>query len=117
MALAATTIMVTAGSASANDTPGINWDHTFSGRGATVYVEEHGDIIELCDSVANGHSAWIDVNGQYIMRVSGGKGSCVSHQASDGAAYNLPEGEYIALYWDGEGRSSTNFGSGFQNDH
>jgi hypothetical protein len=107
------------GSASAGDTsPSVNWDHTFSGRGAKVYVEEHGDIISLCDSAKNGHGAWLsaeDSNGRsYTIRVTRGKYSCTTARASNG--HNLAEG-LVVLYWDGEGRTSTNYGADFVNDH
>jgi hypothetical protein len=109
-ALAAATIMATAGSASADEPPdGIVWDHTYTAPGVTVYVEEHGDIISVCDSAENGHSAWVQVdwsNGgfpaTYKSTVTNGVGSCKTHQASE-VGFDLDEGIYIKLAFEGDG--------------
>lgn len=122
MALAAAaTLMVSAGSASAQPDPGINWDHTFEASGVRVYVEEYGDIISVCDTKSNGHAAEVQVRAtdvwpyDYEMTASGGVGSCKTHQASDGAKYNLSE-RGIDLLFDGDGGEWS--GSGyFVNDH
>ncbi|PBC78156.1 hypothetical protein BX265_2917 [Streptomyces sp. TLI_235] len=50
--------LATATSASAAvDPPGGSWDHTCtavdSAHGGTVYVEEHGDVVSVCDSAAD----------------------------------------------------------------
>ena len=121
MALAAATIATTPGSASAADTPpGINWDHIYSATGVKVYVEEHGDIISVCDTVANGHSASVKVTAPvgtwtYTSTVTAGAGSCKTHQASEGGAYDMPEGHYIDLDYVGDGGSLRY--STFLNDH
>ncbi|MGV9351454.1 hypothetical protein ACWDSD_43495 [Streptomyces spiralis] len=91
----------TASPASAATPPdGIVWDHVWSAPGVTVYVEEHGDYVSVCDSDANGDSAtatvW-EVNGtvlyeQYTITVTSGAGSCVTRAASDGGVYDLTEG-------------------------
>lgn len=120
MLLASAAILAAPGSASAGGiSPTVNWDHTWSGRGAKVYVEEHGDMISLCDSAANGHGAWLaaeDSKGHgYTIRVTRGKNSCTTVDTSEG--YNLAEGGIVRLYWDGQGRTSTNYGANFINDH
>jgi hypothetical protein len=110
-ALVATTAFVaggtlmTATAASATvDPPGGSWDHTWkttdAAKGGTVYVEENGDVVSVCDSAADGLSARADVavqssSGQYDVRyhlvASGGLGSCDTARASDGGSHDLPE--------------------------
>ncbi|MER7109474.1 hypothetical protein [Streptomyces sp. NPDC000229] len=122
MACAAVTLVVSAGNASAEETPGISWDHVFSAEGVRVYVEEHGDIISVCDTKANGHSAVVQVRAtdvwpyNYEMRVTAGNGSCKTHRASDGATYNLTEGREVDLWFDGNG-GTFDGSAGFTNDH
>ncbi len=118
---AAATLMVSAGSASAYTDPGINWDHTYEASGVRVYVEEYGDIISVCDTKSNGHAATVQVRAtdvwpyDYEMTASDGVGTCKTHQASDGATYNLSE-RGIDLLFDGDGGDWS--GSGyFTNDH
>ncbi|WP_329004043.1 hypothetical protein OHA18_11670 [Kribbella sp. NBC_00709] len=96
--------LATAAPASAAPAPpdGSRWDHTFtsvdSNHGATMYVEEHGDVIELCDSASDGYAARAIVSGNpslsgtltYTM-TSSGAGVCTVHTASQGGAYDLPE--------------------------
>ena len=65
-ALAATALLLaggalaTASSASATENPpgGGGWDHIWftkdANSGGTLYVEEHGDIVELCDTASDG---------------------------------------------------------------
>ncbi|MET7495034.1 hypothetical protein [Streptomyces sp900116325] len=114
---------VTAPSAFASPAPpgGGTWDHAWSGGGATVYVEEHGDLVSVCDTSSNGHSAWVavideDTGGSYKMTASGGKGTCKSHSAADGNYYNIPEGDKITLNWDGAGDNG-GYAASFINDH
>ena len=103
-ALVATTAFVaggtlmTATSASAQvDPPGGSWDHTWkttdAKQGGTVYVEENGDVVSVCDSAEDGLSARADVSVQqssgayhvrYQLVASGGVGSCATARASDG---------------------------------
>lgn len=110
-ALVATTAFVaggtlmTATAASATvDPPGGSWDHTWkttdAAKGGTVYVEENGDVVSVCDSAADGLSARADVavqssSGQYDVRYhlvsSNGLGSCATARASDGGTHDLPE--------------------------
>ncbi|MGI6870022.1 MULTISPECIES: hypothetical protein [Amycolatopsis] len=120
-AVAAAGVLVPAGTAAAMpDPPGDSWDHTFTAPGVTVYVEEYGDRISVCDSAANGSSAqvnvWADGGWRYKAVASGGSGSCVTHSASEGGAYNLPEGAFIELYYKGV---STGYAtrSTYVNDH
>ena len=121
MALAAATIAATPSSASADEPPGgIVWDHTYSAPGVKVYVEEHGDIISVCDTVANGHSAWVTVTNyashvSYLSEVTAGAGSCKTHQASQGGVYDMPEGGDISLEYLGDGGFAAY--SEFLNDH
>ncbi|MGA8112416.1 MAG: hypothetical protein WCA46_02000 [Actinocatenispora sp.] len=121
MALAAAAILTTAGAASAAEPPGgIVWDHTWSTTGVTVYVEEHGDIISVCDTSANGDAAYVEVYANYawpytyLMTATGGSGTCTTHRASDGGKYNLDEGVDVDVRGDGGeyGRRDT-----FVNDH
>ncbi|MFJ6651049.1 hypothetical protein ACIQPS_36135 [Streptomyces sp. NPDC091290] len=100
-------LTATGGNAVAADTPGIDWDHTYSYTGVRVYVEERGDIISVCDTKKNGHSAFVEVISDgvwpydYEMRATGGYGSCKIHRASDGAKYDLDEGDGVALVFSG----------------
>ncbi|WP_410573491.1 hypothetical protein [Amycolatopsis sp. cmx-4-61] len=103
--------LMTATSASATvDPPGGTWDHTWtttdSAKGGTVYVEEHGDVVSVCDSAADGLSARADVavqqsSGAYVVRyqlvASGGLGSCATARASDGGTHDLPENVSIGV--------------------
>ena len=112
-ALVATTAFVaggtllTATSASATvDPPGGSWDHTWkttdADKGGTVYVEENGDVVSVCDSAADGLSARADIaveessvpgayDTRYTLVASGGLGSCATARASDGGTHDLPE--------------------------
>ena len=112
-ALVATTAFVaggtllTATSASATvDPPGGSWDHTWkttdANKGGTVYVEENGDVVSVCDSAADGLSARADIaveessvpgayDTRYTLVASGGLGSCATARASDGGTHDLPE--------------------------
>jgi hypothetical protein len=117
-ALAATTVIVAGGSlanatsASATiDPPAGGWDHTWTTtdakQGGTVYVEEYGDVVQVCDTAADGVSPLVDVYyfnsttnewiHRYQLRAGGGVGSCASASASQGGAYNLPEGAEIEV--------------------
>jgi hypothetical protein len=122
MALAATTLITTSGNASAVEPPGIQWDHVYSATGVRIYVKEYGDIISVCDTKANGYAAFVEVRDinawpyNYEMKASGGKGTCKTHRASDGARYNLPEHIPVDLYFDGNSLAVNNEVS-FVNDH
>jgi hypothetical protein len=110
-ALAATTAFVAGGAlmaatpASATvDPPGGSWDHTWTTtdakKGGTVYVEENGDVVSVCDSAADGLAARASISVQdssgayperYLLVASGGLGSCATARASDGGKHDLPE--------------------------
>lgn len=125
MALATAAVMATAGTAFAGGPPdGINWDHTYKATGVVVYVEEHGDIVSVCDTAANGHAAEVEVQDQapefyppdYTIRATNGKGSCKTAQASDGKTYDMYEGDNVDLYFDGN-TGTYNHTAEFLNDH
>ncbi|CAM5432397.1 hypothetical protein STENM223S_07805 [Streptomyces tendae] len=114
---------VTATPAGAAGAPtGINWDHVWNGTGVRVYVEEYGDIISVCDTSANGHSAFVTVDdwdlniSHYKATVSTGKGTCVTHRASQGGKYNLHEYSNIGLTFEGKGGQGS-YAVNFVNDH
>lgn len=105
--------LATASPAAATQLPppgGGSWDHTWTTTdakaGGTVYVEEHGDLIYLCDTAADGVAprariyAWNTTDGyllRYSLTASGGNGSCAHGQASDGGAFDLPENDNINI--------------------
>ncbi|WTX01132.1 hypothetical protein OG216_47845 (plasmid) [Streptomycetaceae bacterium NBC_01309] len=97
----ATLSAVAAPSASAGTDPvPTTWDHKYTAPGVTVYVKEYGDVISVCDSAANGYSAWVHVSEPYGPGYSmqiGGYGSCVTRSASNGGAYDLQENVQIGL--------------------
>ncbi|MEV0980842.1 MULTISPECIES: hypothetical protein [unclassified Streptomyces] len=127
-ALAASTIVLacgsiaTATSASATvDPPGGGWDHTYTTsdakQGGTVYIAEHGDIVSLCDTAADGLAPRVSIAAEesiggiydirYTLTASGGEGSCVSAKASQGGVYDLPEGRHVGVtIWLGPDRKS-----------
>jgi hypothetical protein len=139
-ALAATTVMLaggalaTASAASASVAPpgGGGWDHTWTTvdakHGGTVYVEEHGDVVSLCDTAADGYAPRAEVSTQdsvgtydikYTITGAGGYGACTTYSASNGGKYDLPENDNIMIsIWLGP----TKPGPGFKwytylNDH
>jgi hypothetical protein len=89
---------------------GAAWDHIWTtvdaDQGGTVYIEEHGDVVELCDTAADGYAPRLEVftqasNGQYTPRydltASGGFATCVTRSASNGGIYDLPENDNISV--------------------
>lgn len=120
LAFAAAAVVSTAGSALADPgPPGIVWDHTYKATGVVVYVEEHGDIVSVCDTAANGHRAEADVEDdgvglRYTLSVTAGKGSCKTAQASDG--HDMGEGDLIGIAYGGNGKYPAAV-STFVNDH
>lgn len=109
---------------------GDSWDHVYttsdSGHGGTLYIEEYGDFIELCDTKADGLAPRADISvlqsdGNYKLAYqlisSQGNGFCVSHQASDGGVYNLPENTtiHVHIYLGPNGASQNNYN--YSNDH
>ncbi|MFI6979153.1 hypothetical protein ACIBSV_11255 [Embleya sp. NPDC050154] len=112
---------VAAPPASAADVPdGIVWDHVYRAPGVTVYVEEYGDIVSVCDSAGNGKPATVSVtdrsSASYTITVTKGYGSCVTRGVSDGSWYNLAEGARIDLTYQGAG-GSTYYRASYINDH
>lgn len=115
---------LTAPTASAAVPPpdGSSWDHVYSGDGVKVYIKEHGDIVSVCDTAANGHSAWVTVDDLTINRsgyklvASGGKGTCASHSAAQGIKYDMDEGDRFGLNYEGAGGNGSYYVS-FVNDH
>lgn len=91
----------------------------FSANGVTVYVEEYGDVISVCDTRANGHNAWVSVSYAsdwlYTLAVNSGAGSCATHRAGEGGIYNLKEGRDYLLDFAGSGEGT--YLSTFFNDH
>ena len=122
LALSASLAVVTAGSAFADDPPGgIVWDHTYKAPGVKVYVEEHGDIISVCDTAENGHAAWVLVTDrvgvQFRITSYNGVGSCAESRANDGLGHDLYEGDRIDLHLDGDGDGAGAAYEAFVNDH
>lgn len=114
--LAATTMLVggafaAASPASASLAPpgGGSWDYRWVGTGletgAEVDVLKHGDVIDLCDTKADGMApraeVLYDLGGgiihHYFITNGNGYGTCVGHEASDGGVYDLPEGYKIEV--------------------
>lgn len=100
---------------------GGSWDHIYTGTGVTVYVKEHGDVVSVCDTSANGHSAWAQVmdtttSRYYIVTASGGKGTCASHSADESYKYDIPEDTWVNVLFEGAGGQGT-YTVSFFNDH
>ncbi|MBO2461261.1 hypothetical protein [Actinomadura violacea] len=117
VALSAAAVMATTGTASAA-TAGY---HLVTASGVKVQIWEHGDVVKVTDTSANGHSAYVTVMYTYQGRdfsynmTAKSKGSSKTHRASDGGVYNLPENARIDIEYDGNGG---NFSSKhFVNDH
>ncbi len=92
-ALAAATIMVTAGDSAADD-----WDHIEYGAWGILYVKEHGDRISICDNSKDGKGVLAEVKSggkSYVLRATQGVGSCRTGSASQGGARNLPENKMV----------------------
>ncbi|MEW2519623.1 hypothetical protein [Actinacidiphila alni] len=102
-ALAVGAVVATAMPASAAPSPpsGGSWDHTWttsdSAHGGTVYIQEHGDVVELCDTAADGYAPRVTVYNTdgYELTASDGYGTCVVASASQGGSHDLPEGKEI----------------------
>ncbi|WP_346537228.1 hypothetical protein [Micromonospora sp. DPT] len=68
-----------------------------------AYFTEHGDILKICDTDADGYAVKMfvsldDAYGAPLYEFSrSGEGNCATHQASEGGAYNLPENRYIGF--------------------
>ncbi|MGA8112272.1 MAG: hypothetical protein WCA46_01275 [Actinocatenispora sp.] len=131
--LAAAGALATASSASAGTLPppgGGSWDHTWtttdSAHGGTVYVEENGDMVYLCDTAGDSYAPRVKIAarnsaGEYVerytMTASDGNGSCTGHSAPEGGVYDLTEGSDIGVtIWLGPNyeHQSTHY---YLNDH
>lgn len=114
VALAAAAVMTTATSASASE----NY-HVWTESGLKLEVWEHGDVVRVTDTAANGHSAWVtvcywDYSRCYTLKAASA-GDYVERSASNGGVYNLPEGgNRIRLNWNGDGGTVNS--SYFDND-
>jgi hypothetical protein len=80
------------------------WDHVWTtsdpAHGGTIRIQEHGDVIQLCDTAADGYTPRADVtwgttsNGSgFSLAAWGGNGACAEVSASMG--YDLPENTEI----------------------
>jgi hypothetical protein len=101
---------------------GGSWDHTYVtiDGGGTVHVQEHGDLIELCDTKADGLSVRVEVSWDnsagYVLYDKAGNGTCTAVSATTAAKYDLPENKTIYLYI----AASDNFdwkAASYLNDH
>ncbi|GAB3826986.1 hypothetical protein [Kribbella italica] len=74
-------------------------DTMFPGEDAAGRMEftEHGDIVKVCDTDADGDAAYLTVfdgsrDGPKLYWIrAGGEGNCTTVRASMGGKYNLPE--------------------------
>ncbi|MDI5968237.1 hypothetical protein POF50_002555 [Streptomyces sp. SL13] len=125
-------VLATASPASAAPAPPQgSWDHTWTtsdaAHGGTVYVEEHGDTVSLCDTAADGYAPRAEVfsegtdglyHARYIITASGGFASCTGYSASNGGVYDLPEGvEILVEIWLGPNVGHDGTSHYFLNDH
>jgi hypothetical protein len=72
--------------------------------GGRIDFWPNGDVVELCDTQADGYAAYASVGPNsgsgwvgYNLSV-GGNGKCVIHRASQGGHYDLPEEACIAVF-------------------
>jgi hypothetical protein len=128
LALTAATLFGFAGSAAAGTPPPHVWDHRWTTSGATLYVQEHGDVVSLCDSAANGIRpgaivGWFTSTGwhAYDMLATGGNGSCKSISANSNPCVrcNIPEGVTVRVSFYGANSPSgpARIEKTFVNDH
>ncbi|CAG7618211.1 hypothetical protein [Actinacidiphila bryophytorum] len=107
--------------AAAIDPGGGGWDHTWASinGGATLHVVEHGDMVALCDTKADGMSVHVDVSwggGGYYLQNSAGNGTCVTVSATTAAKYDMPEGKTIDI-WLSTSDLYDQVGGSYLNDH
>jgi hypothetical protein len=68
-----------------------------------AYFTEHGDIVKVCDTDADGYAVRMYVSldnayGPELYRITvGGEGNCKTHRANQGGVYNLPENRNIGF--------------------
>ncbi|MEV4003129.1 hypothetical protein [Actinomadura sp. NPDC049753] len=126
VALASAAVMTTTGNASAApveqswSTKGsVAYDHVWQRDGVVVSVAEHGDIVRLKDTKANGHAAYVIVQAGdkgYTLR-AGKYGDIAFARASWGGNYNLPENVSVRLTIWGDGVKPHYPNKSFVNDH
>lgn len=103
-------LLISAGSVFSSASAGETWDRAYTFNGISAYVREYGDVIKVCDTAANSFAATMDVHSYagggkfYTIKVTGGNGTCVTHRASDGGVYDLPENVTITSGLWGEAR-------------
>lgn len=83
------------------DPPAGGWDHTWystdSAHGATLFVEEYNDVLEVCDSASDGLGAEAKISGggvTHTLSAKGGYGDCTETTSS---SFDLPEGATISI--------------------
>ncbi|MDX3434144.1 hypothetical protein PV664_35315 [Streptomyces sp. ME01-18a] len=108
LAFAAAATVAAPSGAFAADTADSVWDDVWTGSGMSVSVKEYGDIISVCDTTTNGHtaSAWVYAGPdlQYRLEATGDiVGSCATARASSGGSFDLPEDEGITVIYNGDG--------------
>ncbi|MET8448031.1 hypothetical protein [Streptomyces sp. NPDC005209] len=88
----------------------IDWDwgpyYTVDAKphGATMYFEERGDILKVCDTESDSKHAIAyvnmgtqDLDEMYTLTDWHNDGKCSYARASDGSWYNLPENRWYSL--------------------
>ncbi|MGI5205405.1 hypothetical protein ACQEU6_27965 [Spirillospora sp. CA-108201] len=97
----------------------VPYDHVWKRDGVVVSVLEHGDVVRLRDSKANGHAAYVTVQAGskgYTLRAAK-NGDIAFVRASYGAKYNLPENVSVRLTIWGDGVKPHYPNKSFVNDH
>jgi hypothetical protein len=73
-------------------TPPFPWEDP----GASVWFQEYGDKVTLCDTAKDGAAAVLSVEYPETVAVyrmkEGGKGNCDTYRAGDGGSHDLREG-------------------------
>ncbi|MFF0673037.1 hypothetical protein ACFYVE_33045 [Streptomyces tendae] len=88
--------------------PSNGWDHTWytTNSAGRVQVEEYGDLINVCDVVADGKYPQVhvlafdslgDIRRDFTLSAKGGSGACAISSASQGGEHDLPEGSTISV--------------------
>ncbi|WP_432190220.1 hypothetical protein [Streptomyces sp. Tue6028] len=114
-------MLATPASASTSPPGGGTWDHVWTHDGATLSVEEHGDVIQLCDTAADGYSAkaylvWNVSPGvaDSMTLTVAGNGNCVG---SDASTHDITEGKTVNVYISNTGPDSTELYVTYLNDN
>jgi hypothetical protein len=94
-----------------------SWPYDPAGH---MWFNEYGDVVTLCDNDADGQKVTLAVTtpsgSGYGMSV-GGEGNCVTHKASEGGKYNLPEDKVITFEISAIGDPESDNQAGWLNDH